>query len=206
MAVGTYEITHEKIMESGKQQFLENGYERTNLRDLCKLAGITTGAYYRHFENKEALFAALVEPAIAGLQEKYGEGEKKSFDYLSAANLDDLWDVSVETMAEFINYIFLHFDEFKLLLHCSDGTPYVAFTDWMVEREVKDTIRVYEALESKGIAFERLEVKELHMLNHAYYSCIFETILHDYSKNDALKCTETLAKFFTAGWRCAHGL
>lgn len=206
MAVGTYEITHEKIMESGKQQFLENGYERTNLRDLCKAAGITTGAYYRHFENKEALFAALVEPVIAGLREKYSEGEKKSFDYLSAADLDDLWDVSVETMAEFINYIFLHFDEFKLLLHCSDGTPYVSFVDWMVEQEVADTSRVYEALETKGIEFERLEEKELHMLNHAYYSCIFETVLHDYSKDDALKCTKTLAKFFTAGWRCAHGL
>lgn len=36
MAVGTYEITHEKILESGKKLFLENGYERTNLRELCK--------------------------------------------------------------------------------------------------------------------------------------------------------------------------
>ena len=61
MAVGTYEITHERIMESGRTLFLKNGYERTNLRELCKGAGITTGAFYRHFEDKEALFAALVD-------------------------------------------------------------------------------------------------------------------------------------------------
>lgn len=40
MAVGTYETTHEKILESGKQLFLKNGYERTNLRELCKGAGL----------------------------------------------------------------------------------------------------------------------------------------------------------------------
>ena len=60
MAVGTYEITHKKILESGKKLFLENGYERTNLRELCKGAGITTGAFYRHFEDKEALLRILM--------------------------------------------------------------------------------------------------------------------------------------------------
>ena len=68
MAVGTYEITHERIMESGRTLFLKNGYVRTNLRELCKGAVITTGTFYRHFEDKEALFAALVGPAIKGLQ------------------------------------------------------------------------------------------------------------------------------------------
>lgn len=206
MAVGTYEITHQNILESGKKMFLKNGYERTNLRELCKGAGITTGAFYRHFEDKAALFSALVEPVVNGLHERYSEAEKKSFDYISKANMDDLWKVSVETMAEFIHYIFSHFDSFKLLLHCADGTKYVDFTDWMVEKEVQDTLRVYDALDAKGITYKRLGLKELHMLNHAYYSCIFETVLHDYTKEEALQSTHTLAEFFTAGWRKAHGL
>ncbi len=206
MAVGTYEITHQNILESGKKMFLGNGYERTNLRELCKGAGITTGAFYRHFDDKAALFSALVEPVIKGLQERYHEAEEKSFDFISKANMDDLWKVSVETMAEFIRYIFKHFDSFKLLLHCSDGTKYVDFTDWMVEKEVQDTLRVYDALDAKGIAYKRLSLKELHMLNHAYYSCIFETVLHDYTEEEALQSTHTLAEFFTAGWRKAHGL
>lgn len=206
MAVGTYEITHEKILESGKKLFLENGYERTNLRELCKGAGITTGAFYRHFEDKAALFSALVEPVVTGLREKYDLAESKSTDYIVSDNMDDLWSISTETMAQFIDYIFAHFDSFKLLLHCADGTKYVNFTDWMVEREVADTFKMYETMEAKGIPFKRLTEKELHMLNHAYYSCIFETVLHDYQKDEALQCTHTLAEFFTAGWRKAHGL
>ena len=76
----------------------------------------------------------------------------------------------------------------------------------MVEREVNDTLKMYETMEEKGISFKRLTKKELHMLNHAYYSCIFETVLHDYNKDEALQCTHTLAEFFTSGWRTAHGL
>ena len=131
MAVGTYEITHEKIMESGRSLFLQNGYERTNLRELCKGAGITTGAFYRHFEDKEALFAALVDPAIKGLQEIYDAAGDKCFDFVSVENINQIWSVSIDTMAEFIRYIFKNFDAFKLLLRCSDGTKYVDFTDWM---------------------------------------------------------------------------
>ena len=206
MAVGTYEITHEKILESGKKLFLENGYERTNLRELCKGAGITTGAFYRHFEDKEALFAALVAPAIKGLQKRYDTAGDKCFDFVSVENISQLWSVSIDTMAEFIRYIFKNFDAFKLLLHCSDGTKYVDFTDWMIEKEVEDSLKLYEVLEQKNIPFHKLTVKEMHMLYHSYYSCIFETVLHDYTEEEALQCTNTLAKFFTAGWREAHGL
>ena len=86
MAVGTYETTHEKILESGKQLFLKNGYERTNLRELCKGAGITTGAYYRHFEDKAALFSALVEPAVERIRKRYDAAGGRCFDYISVDN------------------------------------------------------------------------------------------------------------------------
>lgn len=206
MAAGTYEITHERILKSGREQFLKNGYERTNLRELCRGAGITTGAYYRHFEDKEALFSALVEPVVNGLQKRYDAAEDRSFDYISGHNMTELWDVSVGTMEEFIDFIFDHFDEFKLLLRCSDGTKYVDFIDWMAEREVQDTLKMYDALDEKGIEHKRLSMKELHMLNHAYYACIFETVLHDYTKEEANQAARTLVEFFTAGWRKAHGL
>ncbi len=32
-----YELTHKKIMDSGKANFLKDGYERANLRKICKI-------------------------------------------------------------------------------------------------------------------------------------------------------------------------
>ena len=79
MASGTYEATHTRILESGKEMFLLNGYERTNLRDLCGEAGVTTGAFYRHFRDKEALFSALVEPAVKSIQDTYETAADECF-------------------------------------------------------------------------------------------------------------------------------
>ena len=70
------------------------------------------------------------------------------------------------------------------------------YSDWMVEREIKDTYKTYDLLEKKGITVRRLPPKELHMLTHAYFSCIFETVLHNFKKKDALNSMKTLADFF----------
>ena len=182
MASGTYEATHTRILESGKEMFLRNGYERKNLRDLCGAAGVTTGAFYRHFKDKEALFSALVEPAVNSIQDKYETAADECFHCLSMGNTEDIWAISAETIEAFVRIIYAHFDEFKLLLCCADGTPYIDFTDRLVERELQDTHRMY-------------------MLIHSYFSCIFETVLHDYTQDEALEVVHTLAEFFSAGWR-----
>ena len=57
--------TDQKLIESGKAEFLKKGYAKANLRDLCKTAGVTTGAFYFSFANKEALLAAILDPVIA---------------------------------------------------------------------------------------------------------------------------------------------
>ena len=69
MANGDYEVTHKKILDCGKKIFKEQGFEKANLRAICKEAGVTTGAFYGHFEDKESLFAELVEPLIIEIKD-----------------------------------------------------------------------------------------------------------------------------------------
>lgn len=60
--------TKQKLIASGKAEFLEKGYAKANLRDICKAAGVTTGAFYFSFESKEALLSAILGPVIADYQ------------------------------------------------------------------------------------------------------------------------------------------
>ncbi|UTC65771.1 TetR/AcrR family transcriptional regulator [Treponema sp. OMZ 788] len=206
MSTGTYAQTHETILNRGKELFLKEGFERANLREICRLSGVTTGGFYRHFKDKADLFSALVEPAIQGLQAQYSASEKLCFSVLEEGGIDEIWKVSVEALEHFVSYIFDNLESFKLILCCASGTKYADFTDWMVKREMKDMYKTYELLEKKGIAVRRLPEKELHMLTHAYFSCIFETVLHNFSKEDALQSMKTLAEFFSAGWRKVFGV
>ncbi len=67
MSNGAYDITHiKKILESGKE-LLKNGYERTNLRELCKKARSYYSAFYRHFEDKSSIFRELVDDVATSL-------------------------------------------------------------------------------------------------------------------------------------------
>lgn len=206
MAESKFEITHQKILSSGREMFLKNGYERTNLRELCKLAGITTGAFYRHFEDKASLFSALTENAEKGFFKKYEDAVKSSFSLVENGSFQNIWELYKETLSQLIDYIFSDLDSFKLILNCSSGTNFANFASRIAEREVKDTKSFYELLKKSGVKFKPLPENELRLLYSAYYSCIFETVLQNYDKETALSCVETLSDFFVAGWKKVHNL
>ena len=51
--------TREKLIEAAREHFASNGYESTHTNDILEQAGLSRGAMYHHFENKEALFEAV---------------------------------------------------------------------------------------------------------------------------------------------------
>lgn len=48
--------TETAILNAALTLMRENGFESVTVRDICKAAGITTGAFYHHFQSKEELF------------------------------------------------------------------------------------------------------------------------------------------------------
>jgi TetR/AcrR family acrAB operon transcriptional repressor len=56
--------TREAIIDAAVQVFLIQGVSRTTLAQIAKAAGVTRGAIYWHFENKEDLLAALWEQLL----------------------------------------------------------------------------------------------------------------------------------------------
>jgi len=52
------------LLEAGKREFMENGFRGASLKSIAASLGVTTGAIYRYYTDKEALFDGLVrEPA-----------------------------------------------------------------------------------------------------------------------------------------------
>ena len=55
------EETRSKIIESAIKLFSTRGFNAASVDDICKDAGISKGAFYHHFETKQALFLALLD-------------------------------------------------------------------------------------------------------------------------------------------------
>ena len=72
-----FQQTHENLLICAQKHFLECGFERASIREICKDAHVTNGAFYNHFEDKETLFGALVEPVVQAVSEIYSTSVEK---------------------------------------------------------------------------------------------------------------------------------
>ena len=53
--------TRAKLLAAARELVREKGYERTTLQDVADRAGMTSGAIYGNFKNREDLFLALAD-------------------------------------------------------------------------------------------------------------------------------------------------
>lgn len=56
---------HERILEAASRLVRERGFDGIGVADLMKEAGLTHGAFYAHFESKEAMAAEALDRALA---------------------------------------------------------------------------------------------------------------------------------------------
>lgn len=57
--------TRRKIIASAARLFRERGPDRVSVLDVMQAAGMTHGGFYKHFESKDALYAAAIAEAFA---------------------------------------------------------------------------------------------------------------------------------------------
>lgn len=56
--------TRQTLIDTARDCFGRNGYERTSNGEIVELAGLTTGPLYHHFTSKAGLFGAVSNDAI----------------------------------------------------------------------------------------------------------------------------------------------
>ncbi|OHV20065.1 TetR family transcriptional regulator [Rhizobium sp. RMa-01] len=54
------EQTRQALIDAGRRIFVEKGYAETATPEIVTAAGVTRGALYHHFEDKKALFRAVI--------------------------------------------------------------------------------------------------------------------------------------------------
>ncbi|MBO4776528.1 MAG: helix-turn-helix transcriptional regulator, partial [Lachnospiraceae bacterium] len=105
------------LIDAAKKEFLEKGYNKASLRKICANAGVTTGALYFFFENKEDLFSSIVDPPVEELKQMIFEHFKEDRAFLGQLNTMDLGNLDHSDMAEMVvDHIYKNYDAFILLL------------------------------------------------------------------------------------------
>jgi AcrR family transcriptional regulator len=69
--------TREALLESAEFLFAQSGYDATSVASICEASGLSKGAFYHHFESKQALFFELLKRWLNTLEQRLREIESQ---------------------------------------------------------------------------------------------------------------------------------
>lgn len=193
-------ITLKKIQQAALDEFLEKGFLGASLRQIVKYAGVTTGAFYGYFSSKEALFASIVEPHAAALMGRFMDAQITFAELPEETQPEHMGVESGACVQWMVDYICEHREPVKLLLKGAEGTAYENFVHNMVEVEVESTLKYMEVLRHLGQDIPLLDHSLCHIIASGMIGGIFEVVIHDIPKAQAVRDVEKLRAFYTAGW------
>ena len=193
--------TQEKILEIGKKEFLDKGFKEASLNEIVEKAGFTKGAFYGYYPTKESLFDSLVFEVINEFNEKFKKAKDDHFNLILQNKASRTINLSTDYLKYFVNYVYDHFDVFKLILCCSNGTKYNNYIHELVVQDIIWTEEFFKILKAKNKIRGNISKELHHMIISAYFTAAFETVVHDMKREEAIKYIEELATFFNAGWK-----
>lgn len=195
--MGADRETREKLIDSARREFMEKGYNKASLRKICADAGVTTGALYFFFEDKEALLGAIADAPynelIAILKSHFEEDEALMEQPYDAEEGDH--DAFVE---ELVHHLYQNYDVFHMLLTKAQGSKYESAVDDLAD--ILD--ETYTKMSAKMGSHYGGKVNKamVHWLTHMILDAFIHMITHERDEKKALAHIKKVMNFITKGW------
>ena len=184
------------LIEAAKKEFLEKGYNKASLRNICANAGMTTGALYFFFGNKEDLYESIVNPPIEELKRMIIEHYKEDSEFLANQNSLDMGNIDHSDIAEMIvKHIYKNYDSFILLLSGSKEDALEKEIDEFVELIEKSTVLMVK--DSKYYTYDPFMT---HWMAHTTVDSVAHVIKHEKDESIAQKRIQSIMNYLVIGW------
>ena len=188
------------LLEAGKREFLEKGFQGASLRNIAASLGVTTGAIYGYYTDKEAMFDALVSEPGQELVERYREVQKAFSARPLEEQVNNLPEVPEIEAAWMMAYIYDHFDAFKLITCAAAGTRYEHYLDTLAEIEDNAGRALIDRMREAGYPVPEIDDELIHIMSSALFNGMFETVRHDMPREKSMQYMNSLRDFYSAGW------
>ena len=196
--------TVEKLLQSAKKEFIEKGYMKASLRNICKDAGVTTGALYFFFKDKDDLFRGVVgEPLrqLHGILQSHMLEEMEELkSYTPGMQVDLENDKAVAIKV--IKLLFQYKEDFELVITKSQGSSLENVMD-----EIADQLNIHYSTvfcAMRGYASKKQMTKEdkfiVHWMAHDQVDIFIHLLTHCKNEKEALRQFDALFGYIIGGW------
>ena len=197
--MGTESETREKLLCSAKKEFLEKGYLKASLRKICADAGVTTGAMYFFFKDKEALFGAIVEEPLQMLMQLLLSHFSEESEFGHAADYvheDGDHDALASAL---VHHLYSNYDAFILVLTKAQGTCYEDCVDGIVDITEQNYLKMAETMAAMqpDMTVNRYMT---HWLTHMHIDAFVHLLTHEPDEANAQRQMKRMMEFFVTGF------
>ena len=194
------EGVYEAVLECAKKEFLEKGYKDASLRTIAQEAGTSTSSIYTRFGDKEGLFRAIVEPVAEEMRRMFLEIQENFHQLDDNVQQSEMGRYTSLHQMELLDYIYDHFDEFRLLLDGAEGTQFACFLDELVDIEVDYTYKYMEVIGCESVKSGLVTEDFIHIIVTAYFNGMFEVVRHNMDRAAAHRYVKMLNDYHMAGF------
>lgn len=194
------EGVYERLIECAKEEFLEKGFSDASLRTIAAKADTSTNSIYVRFRDKEGLFEAIVRPVVDGVMEMFCGIQETFHGFDADTQKARVNEYSFEGMETLLDYMYAHFDEFRLLLDASYGTKFQNFVDELTRIEVEYTYKYMEVIGCPAVETGEVTEEFLHIVTTAYFEGLFEVVRHQMDRETAGRYVRMLERYHAAGF------
>lgn len=184
-----------RLLKAAREEFLNKGYEKSSLVNICKAAGVTTGALYKRYNGKEELFAALVSDTVREMEEYVSGIEKTDLSTYTDEELYNSFSLLPETNKKWLKFLYDRREGFTLLIRCSSGSRYERFhQEWTEKMNVLDG-KIFQEGKRRGLITKEISDEELHVLTYSIWALYYEPFFLGFTWEQLEQHADTVSRF-----------
>ena len=199
--------TRQLLLQCAKKEFMEKGYSKASLRSICKEAGVTTGALYFFFQDKDDLFCSLVSDSLMRIMElikehqQFEENEAKE-EILSSSHDMESERILVEVL---VHEMYQNRDEMLLLVNGAQGSSLENAVDRIIDEMDAHNLHLARAT-CQELGIPMLEEKLLHWMSHNQIDMFLYMLKHIETEEQALAFGRQAMTYLVTGWFALFGV
>ena len=194
------EARREAILDAALEEFAAKGYAGARMEDIARRAGVAKGTLYLHFGDKEGLFRAIAEPVVDQFKSMFRRVQEDFHQLSEEEQRADMGQYTAHHQEEMLDYIYDHFDVFRLLLDGAHGTRFSCFLDELVDIEVEYTYKYMEVIGCESVKAGLVTEEFIHIIVTAYFNGMFEVVRHNMDRAAAHRYIKMLNCYHMAGF------
>ena len=190
--------SRERLLECAKKEFLEKGFAKASLRSICSQAGLTTGAVYFLFKDKNGLFEAVVSGPLGELMQLMQShlAQEEHADISAYSHVSGDHDFFADEM---VTLLYSHYDEMMILLEKSQGSQFENLPDRVVEMLDRGYAKSAQAY-ADAVGGKRVNKYMMHWFSHIQVDAFIHLLTHESDMQKAKEKIKPVLDMLVKSW------